>query len=148
MTVIRPAVCERSRAYVSQGLDGELPELERRMLAAHLPRCGACRAYAHEAQAITAALRAAALEPLERPVAPFVPRRHPGRVRQVAAVAATALVVVGVGSVVDDSREIRERQRTAASWPAPTVYLSDRALREEQAMIALTPAAPPPLKRF
>ena len=39
-------VCSRVREQVSLELDGELSQLEQRMLGAHLERCGGCAAYA------------------------------------------------------------------------------------------------------
>ena len=40
---LSPLVCERVRGQVSLMLDGELSQLEQRMVAAHLERCADCR---------------------------------------------------------------------------------------------------------
>ena len=43
MSAVYPlSVCARVREQVSLELDGELSQLEQRMLAAHLERCAAC----------------------------------------------------------------------------------------------------------
>ena len=47
MSAVYPqSVCARVREQVSLELDGELSQLEQRMLGAHLERCGACATYA------------------------------------------------------------------------------------------------------
>src|SRR5207244_3574511 len=61
-------VCERIRAQVSLELDGELSELERRMLSAHLDRCDDCSDYARDLSRITDDLRSAPLEQLTHPL--------------------------------------------------------------------------------
>lgn len=97
----RPVVCDRVRAQISVDLDGELSQLERAMLAAHLERCAACRAYGADVAAFTIALREASPERMEVPV---VVRRRPGTViasRIPAGIAAAmALAVVGVASQI------------------------------------------------
>ncbi|MGH3071504.1 MAG: zf-HC2 domain-containing protein, partial [Gaiellaceae bacterium] len=61
-------LCERARAWAALAPDGELSELERKLLDSHLQRCGACGHFALEVAAIAAELRAASPEPLPRPV--------------------------------------------------------------------------------
>ena len=80
--------------------DGELSELERKLLEAHLSRCAACASFAVEVAAITADLRAAAAEPLTRPVAIPVWRRRRSyaSVRAVGAAAAIAAMTVGIAA--------------------------------------------------
>ncbi|HVM17743.1 MAG TPA: zf-HC2 domain-containing protein [Gaiellaceae bacterium] len=148
--MIRPAACERTRAYVSLRLDGELAELEQRMLDAHLPACSACSAYADDVAAATRAVRATPLAQLRRPLAPRVRRARPVRVHHVAAVAAGVLVVVGAGTAVDRGGDVTRRQTASPlAWPTPKRYLSDAALREEQSLLALTkPGSPLPQLRF
>jgi len=75
MSVARASIiCDRVRAQISLELDGELSQLERRMLAAHLERCSACDAYQADVATFTHALRTA---PVERPQRPFdLPRRR------------------------------------------------------------------------
>lgn len=91
----------RARESVSGRLDGELSELDRAWLDAHLRDCAECSAYAREAEAFTAALRAA---PLEQPEPIVLPRRTAQRGRRIVAVASTAaaaaaaLAAVGIGA--------------------------------------------------
>jgi predicted anti-sigma-YlaC factor YlaD len=97
-------VCERVRTQVSLQLDGELSELEARMLDAHLVRCPDCSAYAHNVRSFTRELRAA---PLESPSVPVVVRRSRramlGRL-QVAATAVLAIAAVGIASQLAPTR--------------------------------------------
>ena len=99
-----PVACERVRVQVSLELDGELSQLERAMLAAHVARCADCRAYRSEVHAFTRALRAAVLE-----TAPAVTvrryRRSTAATRfQAGVAAAMAFAVVGVATQVVQSR--------------------------------------------
>jgi predicted anti-sigma-YlaC factor YlaD len=88
-------LCERIRAQVSVELDGELSELERRMLEAHLVRCPDCRTYAADVAAFTHELRMAPLEDLEHPIVIRRPRRVTRARAQVGLAAAAAVVVLG-----------------------------------------------------
>ena len=92
--------CERARAWAALLPDGELSVLERRLLDAHLARCGACTHFSAQVAAAVAELRAAELQPLPAPVA--VPARHPRRVyaraRMVGAAAAVAAMALGVAA--------------------------------------------------
>jgi predicted anti-sigma-YlaC factor YlaD len=54
--------CDRARESVSAELDGELPELERERLLAHLRACAGCSAWAAEVEDSTLLLREASLE--------------------------------------------------------------------------------------
>jgi predicted anti-sigma-YlaC factor YlaD len=95
------AGCDRVRSQISLELDGELSQLERAMVAAHVARCSGCRAFRSGTTAVTRELRAA---PLERPPA-SVPMRRPRRLASVArfqagVAAAMALTIVGVASQV------------------------------------------------
>ena len=91
--------CERARAWVSLRLDGELSELEAAMLGAHLERCEACRGFAADAEGFTLALRADALQPLERVVTLPVARRSMRRAVQFGAAAALVAASIGLGSM-------------------------------------------------
>lgn len=104
MNAVRFSVaCERAREQVSLSLDGELSQLEHRLLDAHLARCAACGAYAADVAAVTEQMRAAPLETLERPVEVRRQRRvAPARV-QVVAVAALAFLAVGVAGQLSSS---------------------------------------------
>jgi predicted anti-sigma-YlaC factor YlaD len=54
--------CDRARESASAELDGELPELERERLSAHLRACPDCTAWAAQVEDATLRLREAALE--------------------------------------------------------------------------------------
>src|SRR3954454_20206074 len=90
--------CDRARQWASLGLDGELSELERSLLAAHLERCPDCARVVGDVRAMTMRLRA---EPLAQPAAPVVLPRHPARrarAFQVAVAAATVAVGISLGT--------------------------------------------------
>jgi anti-sigma factor RsiW len=88
------------RMHVSASLDGELSEVERAALDAHLASCARCRAYAAGAAETARLLRAAPLEALDFPVALPSRRLAVARRLQVAAAAAALAVTVGLGALV------------------------------------------------
>jgi anti-sigma factor RsiW len=96
--VYSQTVCNRVREQVSLELDGELSQLEQRMLAAHLDRCGRCAAYAADVRQVTERIRSAPRAVMQRPV--VVRRRRPlTTVRlQVGVAAAFALAALGLGT--------------------------------------------------
>ena len=96
---IRPFACERAREWVSLQLDGELSELERTLMRAHLDRCADCQAFSADLSSLTMELRTAPLELLLRPVVvPRSPRRVVVRALRVAApMAAGVAVAFGLG---------------------------------------------------
>ncbi len=94
--VPRSLVCERVRGQVSLRLDGELSQLESRMVDAHLARCSDCREFELTVCAITEDLRTAPLEPVSRPVVVRRLRRAAPLARtQIGIAAALAVVVLG-----------------------------------------------------
>ena len=99
MSAVYPqSVCARVREQVSLELDDELSQLEQRMLAAHLERCGACATYADDVRDLTERIRSA---PLHSPRRPVVVRRtrHLSTTRlQVGIAAAFALAALGLGT--------------------------------------------------
>jgi ferric-dicitrate binding protein FerR (iron transport regulator) len=122
----RSGVCKRALEWASLRLDGELSELERRLLEGHLVECASCRAAADGFAAFTAELRRAELEPLGRPVA-LPERRLPLRPIQVAAAAALVLAAAGVGSLASGigSHQHVVRPRVTAPTPALIVASAD-----------------------
>jgi anti-sigma factor RsiW len=85
--------------WVSLALDGELSEIERVSLRAHVGRCAACAAFEGDMGALTMELRAA---PHERPAVPVaLPRRRSTAVRvlQLSAAAAAVVLAAGLGSL-------------------------------------------------
>ena len=96
------AACDRARQWVSADVDDELSRFERVLLAAHTAACPSCREFHAATVAITTTLRA---EPLEQPTRRVEIRRVRRRLRArlAPAVAAMAVVAVGVGSILASS---------------------------------------------
>jgi predicted anti-sigma-YlaC factor YlaD len=118
-------VCERVRGQVSVLLDGELSQLEQRMVAAHLDRCADCRAFEATVRSFTEELRSAPIEFPRRPIVVRRARRVAFSARQVSAAAATiAVAVLGVASqlgvsqqnVPDVDRQLAHTSLFKSSW--------------------------------
>jgi predicted anti-sigma-YlaC factor YlaD len=90
-------LCDRVRGQVSLELDGELSQLERRMVTAHLERCPECRAFRADVEAFTTDLRAAEPETLTHPI--VVSRRRRVSLARVQVGVAAAVAVVALGTV-------------------------------------------------
>jgi len=90
--------CDRTRAQVSLALDGELSQVERALLRAHVGRCTECAAYARDLDGLTQELRSA---PLQRPRGrvPARRRRLGARRLQLGLVAAVVAIAAGLGSL-------------------------------------------------
>jgi predicted anti-sigma-YlaC factor YlaD len=56
MGAVQPVECERARALVSLGLDGELSAVEQAMLRAHVGCCAACAAFARDLGSLAGSL--------------------------------------------------------------------------------------------
>ncbi len=98
MGAVRPLECERARARVSLGLDGELSEVEQALLRAHVGRCAACAAFARDLEGLAQELRDAWLErPASRPTRPR--RRSAATVLHAGTAAAAVALAVGLGSL-------------------------------------------------
>lgn len=78
-------------------LDGELSQLEQRMVASHLARCADCRAFDESVREFTMQIREA---PLESPRIPVVVRRARRAVLNTANVGVAAMLAVAVLGVV------------------------------------------------
>ena len=93
--------CERARQWASLDVDSELSTFERALLQAHLADCVECCEFRSSGGRCANALRTAPLQPFTVTV--------PGRVRRrvsrslAPAVAALAVVSVGLGSIVASS---------------------------------------------
>src|SRR6516165_4772078 len=74
---MRPAACDRSRAWVSLRMDDELSTFEHVLLGAHMAVCGDCRRFADDVRWQTEALRGATQERLSHSVT--LPARHSWR---------------------------------------------------------------------
>jgi anti-sigma factor RsiW len=126
-------MCERAHAWASLELDGELSQLERALLRAHLRRCEGCALSAAEMRAFTSALREAPLELPSRQL--YVPgARTSGPKRRVfaarLALAATlALAAAGLG-VLAGSLGQAPATPTAPTDPAIALLPSNDELRD------------------
>ena len=116
--------CERARAWAALRPDGELSELERRLLAAHVARCAACASFAVGVEVLVEEMRAAPLEPVpagaravawrHRTIVPAT--RAVGRIASVATAAAAGIIAfsLGAGTLGDVERS-----------PAPAPIVSE-----------------------
>jgi hypothetical protein len=104
--VFHTSGCERARAWAALQPDGELSELERRLLAVHVARCTACASFAAGVEALVEEVRAAPLEPVpagaravawrHRTIVPAT--RAAGRIASVAAAAAAGIIAFSLGA--------------------------------------------------
>jgi len=96
----RGVLCERARAWAALAPDGELSELERKLLDSHLDRCAPCGSFSVEVAATALQLRLAAPAPLPQPVSVPAWRRRQryARMRTVGAAAAVAVMALGIAS--------------------------------------------------
>jgi anti-sigma factor RsiW len=133
MSVAYPqTVCTRVREQVSLELDGELSQLEQRMLATHLERCPRCAAYAADVRDLTERIRNAPQAVMQRPV--VVRRRTPlTTVRlQVGVAAAFALAALGLGTQLASSTE---SQGSLARYEGQPTLNPPRAVYEQEQAI-------------
>jgi len=115
VSAIRPSVvCERVREQVSLELDGELSQLERKMVATHLERCADCRAFEETINTFTEELRAAPLELLQRAVVVRRSRRISLTGARVGVAATLAIAAFGLAS------QLGQSSQPTASLPSTT----------------------------
>jgi predicted anti-sigma-YlaC factor YlaD len=100
---------------VSADVDGELSTFERVLLANHLARCSSCRAFRVSVDGMTKTLRTAPLERFE--VAAIGRLRRRASLRVAPAVAAMAVAVVGLGSILASS-DVRTGSVASVQQPA------------------------------
>jgi ferric-dicitrate binding protein FerR (iron transport regulator) len=93
--------CERAREWASLGLDRELSEFERALMAAHLRACAGCQRFQEDIAALTKLLRST---PAEMPAPVALPLRYRRPLRaarlragQLASAAALVLAAGGLG---------------------------------------------------
>lgn len=130
--------CERVREWICLEVDGELSRFEAALAERHVRECAACTSFRADVRAVAAALRAAPLEQLPRPVVVTARRRVSFGGSVQAAAAAVAVAVVGAASVATSLSQPQESRRalesgrpTAAAPAAGTVQFRD-ALRFRQ----------------
>jgi predicted anti-sigma-YlaC factor YlaD len=111
--------CDRARQWATADLDGELSRFERVLLDAHLAECPACREFSTATTGFTELLRTAPPERLERPIEIGRLRRRVG-LSLAPAVAAMAVTVVGLGSILASS-DLRTRSVRDATGHADSV---------------------------
>ena len=99
--------CDRARQWATADLDGELSRFEHVLLSAHLADCPSCREFTAAVGGFTEMLRTAPPEHLERTIEIGRLRRRIG-LRLAPAVAAMAVTVVGLGSILASS-DLRTR---------------------------------------
>jgi hypothetical protein len=142
--------CDRARSWAALAPDGELSELERTLLRAHLVRCGSCRRFAADVAAIAAALRGDSLEPLPRPISvpPWRRRLVLARARTVGAAAAVAVMALGIASRAPVANE--ERRPALPPHDRPGEQPDFQMLRNERlhAFAIVEAARRGPLKHF
>lgn len=126
-------LCERARGWAALAPDGELSELERKLLQSHLGHCPACARFAQQVAAVAAELRQAALEPLPRPVSVPVWRRRRvyARMRTVGAAAAVAVMAVGVAS----RAPLPASERNSLELPRVTNFANATPEREVELIV-------------
>jgi anti-sigma factor RsiW len=146
MSAVYPqSVCARVREQVSLELDGELSQLEQRMLGAHLERCGACATYADDVRDLTDRIRSAPLHSMRRPVV-VRRKRHLSTTRvQVGVAAAFALAALGLGtqlasSPAHESTLTRYDGKADLSPPSSVLEREQAILRVVKAGRGLPPA--------
>lgn len=128
----RGVLCERARSWAALAPDGELSELEHRLLHAHLARCGGCRRFAGHVTEITEVLRRERLTPLSRPLEVAMWRRSStfARVRTVSAAAAVAVMALGIAARAPLPMDGSSNPQALRFEPAPVLTDQVRELNE------------------
>ena len=140
----QPANCERSRAWVSMRLDGELSELEVALLGAHLRTCVACQEYEESVRGAVLALRSQPLEQVGHSVALPGRRRIVVRPIAFARVAAAAAAVVGLTAVLSIEPAKRPATVQVPSVGKVTAADADSDLQELRALRVIQLGGRPP----
>ena len=128
MTGMSTRRCDRTRALLSQRLDGALAEMDSRAVARHVASCAACRAFDEQSRWVSDQLRAASFEPLPRPIqiSPVRAGRFTRRVvGSAASVAATVVVAVGAWAVGTAANHDVPGDLAAPAGAAPGTVFGD-----------------------
>jgi hypothetical protein len=118
----RDAGCERARVWGALELDGELSEVERQLLLAHVGRCSTCAQTLEEQRAMTHLMRGAKLE---RPKRTFVVPAGPRR-RRVARPAVAFAVVIAAGALGAFASSWRSEPSPQAPRSGDLAFLTDQ----------------------
>jgi len=124
-----PTDCDLIRASVSAALDGELSEVERARLDAHLRSCPECRAYAAGAGESTRIVRETPLQALDFPIVLPSRRAAVARRLQVASAAAAVVAIVGLSAVVGNVGSGGRGSANATPTQAGTLRSTEQELR-------------------
>lgn len=139
------ANCARVRAWVSHEVDGELSQLERLFLAAHVRRCSECARFAEDVRGFTQVVRSTPLEQLGRTLE--IPSRRPARVgftRRVAIATALITLAGGLGVLAGSGGGGPSSESTSAVGDVALVIpkSADRELRDLRRVKAQQPREP------
>lgn len=139
MSAVYPqTVCIRVREQVSLELDGELSQLEQRMLELHLDRCARCAAYAADVRDFTDRMRVAPHAFMQRPVV-VRRRRALASMRLQAGIAAGfALAALGLGTQLAATPE--HRSSLSRYEGQPSLSPSRAVVEQEQAILRVVRA--------
>ena len=135
MGAVLAAECERARTWASLSIDGELSQFGQAQLRAHVGRCAACAAFAHDLGRLAEELRRAPLEQPTTVVMPVARRSSARRALQLGAAAAAIAIAASLGSLAG-SLSSRESGSTSAS----SLQFPMQAFRVAQLRPAVLPA--------
>lgn len=147
MTPFRRSVdCEYARALAAHAPDGELSDFESSSLDLHLAMCASCSAFAAQVERTTLLLREGELVRPSQPVSLRLASRRrsvAARARPVAAVAAVALMTLGVAARAPLPVDERSSPLRVTA-PAPAVdQIELLSLRERRQPVQVEPAPAP-----
>ena len=147
MSAVYPqSVCARVREQVSLALDGELSQLEQRMLESHVARCAACASYAEDVRDFTGRMRMSPLHTMRRPVVVRRARSLSAARVQVGVAAALALAALGLGTQLAASPESHQSSLSRFDGQ-PSLSPPSAVVEREQAILRVVKVGrplPPP----
>lgn len=128
-------------------MDGELSQLERRMVESHLARCAECHAYAADVVEFTERIRSEPLAVLGKPIAVRRQRRLATAQLHVGVAAAAAIVALGIGTRLATPEEPQPGPQLSRFEGMPSLSPPRSVLEQEQAILRVVRAGrtlPPP----